>query len=280
MNITNGKNKKREIKFPLFIAYKKNSIINKERLIKMSEFVEYNCDTKPYPSFGKKYNGEKAIISLTSWKARINTVSKTLFSLLQQCPGFHIVLVLSEEEFLKMMNELPENLKLFVDNELIEVLWVYKNYKSFKKVLFTMDKYRDVPVISADDDCIYTCNYAQMLYDKWKDNKKSFVTIKSDRPFYKKITCNGIGAASLHPPKIYENFLPLLNFKELTNISHDDIFYMIIRNKLKTPQQIVNKRIKDIIKFVNECKPLHNTYVKINAKSLYETAIDKFIKGI
>ena len=75
-----------------------------------------------YPSFGKKYNSERAIISLTSWKARINTVSKTLYSLLTQCPGFHIVLVLSEEEFPKMMDELPENLKLFVDNELIEVL--------------------------------------------------------------------------------------------------------------------------------------------------------------
>jgi hypothetical protein len=50
------------------------------------EHPEYNSDTNPYPSFGKKYNGEKAIISLTSWKARINTVSKTLFSLLQQCP--------------------------------------------------------------------------------------------------------------------------------------------------------------------------------------------------
>ena len=86
----------------------------------MSEHEEYTAET--YPSFGKKYNNEKAIISLTSWKARINTVSKTLFSLLKQCPGFHIVLVLSEEEFPKMMDELPENLKLFVDNELIEVL--------------------------------------------------------------------------------------------------------------------------------------------------------------
>lgn len=28
---------------------------------------EYTRDTNPYPSFGKKYNGEKAIISLTSW---------------------------------------------------------------------------------------------------------------------------------------------------------------------------------------------------------------------
>lgn len=112
------------------------------------EKEEYNCDTNPYPSFGKKYNSERAIISLTSWKARINTVSKTLYSLIKQCSGFHIVLVLSEEEFPKMMKELPENLMLFVENELIEVLCVYKNYKSFKKWLFTADKYRDVPIIS------------------------------------------------------------------------------------------------------------------------------------
>ena len=122
---------------------------------------EYTRET--YPSFGKKYNSERAIISLTSWKARINTVSKTLYSLLTQCPGFHIVLVLSEEEFPKMMDELPENLKLFVDNELIEVLWVYKNYKSLKKIIPTMLKYPNIPIISADDDCIHKCKYAQML---------------------------------------------------------------------------------------------------------------------
>ena len=86
------------------------------------EREEYNRDINPYPSFGKKYNNEKAIISMTSWAARISTCSKTIFSLLKQCPGFHIVLVLSEEEFPKMMDELPDNLKLFVDNELIEVL--------------------------------------------------------------------------------------------------------------------------------------------------------------
>ena len=140
------------------------------------EREEYNSDTNPYPSFGKKYNGEKAIISMTSWTARISTCSKTIFSLLKQCPGFHLVLVLAEEEFPKMIKELPENLMLFVDNELIELMFVRKNYKSFKKVLFTMDKYRDVPVISADDDCIYTCNYAQMLYDEWKNNKKCIIT--------------------------------------------------------------------------------------------------------
>lgn len=60
----------------------------------------------------KQYNGEKAIISLTSWKKRINTVSQTIFSLVKQCPGFHIVLVLSEEEFPEKEKELPEELQL------------------------------------------------------------------------------------------------------------------------------------------------------------------------
>lgn len=133
-----------------------------------------------YKSCGKKYNGEKAIISLTSWKARINTVSKTIYSLITQCPGFHVVLVLSEEEFPKRERELPENLMLFVDNDLIELLWVKKNYKAFKKVLFTLDKYREVPVISADDDCIYTCNYAQEFYDKWQKMKNKNVVIRWD----------------------------------------------------------------------------------------------------
>lgn len=183
------------------------------------EHEEYTAEN--YPSFGKKYNDEKAIISLTSWRERINTVAKTLFSLLKQCPGFHIVLVLSEEEFPKMMDELPENLKLFVNNELIELMFVYKNYKSFKKVLFTMDKYRDVPVISADDDCIYTCNYAQELYNAWVKDKESIWT-------FHKYKNSGItfqhGPTTIYPLYCFPNALKILN-NEIENTFHDDVFY-------------------------------------------------------
>ena len=182
----------------------------------MSEREEYTRET--YPSFGKKYANEKAIISLTSWKARINTVSKTLFSLLQQCPGFHIVLVLSEEEFPKMMNELPENLKLFANNELIEILWVYKNYKSFKKVLFTMDKYRDVPVISADDDCIYTCNYAQILYDAWEKNKTSIISVKTGCE--NGYAVGPYGCGTLYYPNYFSNekLQKIINLSYISNL--------------------------------------------------------------
>ena len=216
------------------------------------EKEEYNCDTNPYPSFGKKYNSERAIISLTSWKARINTVSKTLYSLIKQCPGFHIVLVLSEEEFPKMMDELPENLMLFVENELIEVLWVYKNYKAFKKVLFAMTKYKNIPIISADDDCIYVCNYAQILYDEWLKNPDCNIT--NDGSSEKEAFKWGRGPNTLYSPNFtkYAEFL----LTKLSKISYndDDIFYGAICKKASI--RYIDIHTKCMYLFHSQIKPL------------------------
>ena len=211
------------------------------------EHIEYDRDINPYPSFGKKYNGEKAIISMTSWKMRILTCSKTIYSLLKQCPGFHIVLVLSEEEFPKMMDELPDNLKLFVDNELIEVLWVYRNYKSFKKVLPTMQKYKNVPVISADDDYEYIINYAQMLYDVWSKNKDCVITLdgSSRQDYY---WCRG--GATLYPIGIFSNKEFLDNIKNTTNQNDDAYMAALMRFYKIRIISLTNFRF-NVFKFMN-----------------------------
>ena len=181
-----------------------------------------------YNSSGKSYNGEKAIISLTSWKARIGTVSKTLYSLLKMCPGFHIVLVLSEEEFPKKEAELPDSLMLFVKNELIELLWIYKNYKSFKKWIFTADKYenKSIPIISADDDCIYKYNYAQELYNIWSGNKDCIITMSKNNEWKidnKKIHFSH-GCASLYYNIDYKLMIKSLN-ESILDTNNDDSFY-------------------------------------------------------
>lgn len=220
-----------------------------------SEREEYTAEN--YPSFGKKYAGEKAVISLTSWRARINTVSKTLFSLLKQCPGFHIVLVLSEEEFPKMMDELPENLKLFADNEMIEFLWVYKNYKSFKKVLFTMDKYRDVPVISADDDCIYTCNYAQELYNKWIENKDEIITYDL-KPAKNRGFSWCRGPATIYPSNKLYDIIPLLTQVSFNEYIDDDAFICALRISKNLKMKYINKSFWTICKFHTKICPNSN----------------------
>ncbi len=192
-----------------------------------------------YESMGKEYAGEKACISLTSWKARINTVSKTLYSLIKMCPGFHIVLVLSKDEFPLMEKELPDNLMLFVENKLIELFWIRPNLKSFKKVLFTMDKYRDVPVISADDDCIYKYNYAEELYNNWYQNKNCCVTYRNLTNF--KGSPGNWGAASLYPPYFYKNYGLKCLTNEIINSNLDDGYYCILRFHLCLKETQINK---------------------------------------
>ena len=205
-----------------------------------------------YESMGKEYSGERACISLTSWKARINTVSKTLYSLIKMCPGFHIVLVLSKDEFPLKEKELPENLMLFVNNKLIELFWIKPNLKSFKKVLFTMDKYRDVPVISADDDCIYTCNYAQELYDKWTENKNSPVIYRNI-----KITYYMQGPCSLYPPKLFKLLIKKFNYAEWLDKGDDDYYSKIFKDneiKICKTENICYPCI-----FHDEISPLHGS---------------------
>lgn len=194
-----------------------------------NEHIEYDRDVNPYPSFGKKYNGEKAIISLTSWKGRINTVAKTLYSLIKQCPGFHIVLVLSEEEFPSMMDEIPDSLNLFVENEFIEILWVYHNYRSFKKWMFTAQKYDNVPIITADDGCVYIRNYAEELYNVWLSNKDKIISITKWQ--YGKIVNGGGGCGILFPPSDMKRATNLL-LPNIVNTCHDDGFYGVLSYKL------------------------------------------------
>lgn len=119
----------------------------------------------------KQYNGEKGIISLTSWKARIEYVYKTINNLYEMCPDFHICLTLSTEEFPD--KKLPQNL-VEIQNK-FEVIWCGKNYKKHKKVAFALRKYPELPVISADDDCLYTCNYADELWQEWFKTKHQVI---------------------------------------------------------------------------------------------------------
>lgn len=174
----------------------------------------------------KAYCSEKSIISLTSWKSRIDTVCKTIYSLCTQCPGFHIVLVLSEDEFPRKESELPENLMLFVDNDLVEILWVKQNYRSMKKVIFTMNRYPSIPIISADDDCIYTCNYAENLYNAWVKHQDTIFRYAARKGHER----SPQGPCTIYPPEeichLYEHAMPYIDYG--VNVGDDDAIKRVI----------------------------------------------------
>lgn len=211
-----------------------------------------------YVCSGKKYNGEKAIISLTSWKKRIRTVSRTIFSILSKCPGFHIVLVLSSEEFPKMDDELPSDLRIIIDSGLIELMWVKKNVKAFKKVVYTMDKYRDVPIISADDDCIYVLNYAELLYNKWLQNKKCSVSFGGR--LYNN-TYFTWGCATLWPPYCFGEMGVKWVDDFAVSMVEDDKYYAALKSILMIPTSFTKeKSIRNVLRFEESGAALRNSY--------------------
>ena len=176
----------------------------------------------------------KAVISLTSWRERIATVGLTIFSILTHCPGFHVVLCLSSDEFPQKEAGLPRDLAVMAANNIIEILWVKENYKAFKKVLFTMKKYHDVPVISADDDLIYCKNYADVLYDKWQEMPTSCIGLSST---HFSISDNFgeaslWGYAQLFPPGFHRHFdFSILDTIRKLGCIDDDGFYTEVRKR-------------------------------------------------
>ena len=221
----------------------------------------------------KEYNGEKAIISLTSWKARINSVSKTIFSILKYCPGFHVVLVLSEDEFPN--KKLPADLDLLAKNT-IEIIWVKRNYYSFKKVFFTMEKYPDVPIISADDGCIYTRNYAQELYDVWVNNKEKIISEVGF--YYKNDYIFGGGVGVLYPPNCFGNYWKkYINNENILKTKHDDGFIYLLIKRLQLPYKIIHSNWRNVKNFTNIITDEVNG---INYNTRLRGGINKYISYI
>lgn len=165
----------------------------------------------------------RACIALTSWKKRINTVGLTIYNLFETCgPDYHIVLTLAEEEFPKKEQELPRDLVLMNKAGVFEILWCKRNWRSFKKILFAMKKYNNVPIISADDDCLYLYNYADELYGNWIKHKNAVFT-------YKKFVLHSHifqhGPATIYPPGIIS--LDLGEIEKVFDTNADDVYLNI-----------------------------------------------------
>lgn len=162
----------------------------------------------------------KACIALTSWKKRINTVGLTIYNLFETCgPDYHIVLTLAEEEFPKKERELPRDLVLMNRAGMFEILWCKRNWRSFKKILFAMQKYNNVPIISADDDCLYLYNYADELYGNWLKHKNVVFT-------YKKFVLHSHifqhGPATIYPPGVIS--LDIGEIDKVFDTNADDVY--------------------------------------------------------
>ena len=156
---------------------------------------------------------------MTSWTKRIGNVSHTVVSLLKQSVKPDSIEVnLSTEEFPNKEKDLPEDLVVLQENGLIQINWVVKNTKVFKKFIPVLQKYygEDYYLLTVDDDWIYKENYV-----------KTMITNLGDKTYYCLIHNNIHGFCTIYRSSIFkENFWTSITNKMLEYGISD--YYMML----------------------------------------------------
>lgn len=116
-------------------------------------------------------NKDTLIISMTSWTKRINKVGLALYSILRQMDNrnVHLVLVLAEPEFPNGLSDLPMILQAMVQRGKVELIWCPINIYSHKKLMPTIAKYPDNPILVCDEDIVRPDGWVDMFI---ADHKK------------------------------------------------------------------------------------------------------------
>ena len=141
------------------------------------------------------------ICSMTTYPARFRSVWITVESILsQKGVNFCLYLVLSKREIL------PSSIYFFLKlQELrgLRILFVDDNYFSHKKYLHTYKIARDldIPLLTADDDIIYSSGWLKRLYDFHLRSNKKYV----------------IGSRGVLVTYQSDKLLPYLNWPSISN---------------------------------------------------------------
>lgn len=207
----------------------------------------------------KQYNNEKYIVSITTFPKRFNLCAKCVFNLLtnQKYKNFHLCLTIFKDEY----DLITPDLKAIIDANLVEVIIAEKNLCPHLKYFYCMKKYWDKPIITLDDDRMYTSNIISALVEQYeKINYKSIICnvapkmkFKNDHLVAYNDWCNagsrlkpnessyiampeGFGGV-LYPSKCFNDLDKCID--EIPKILyHDDMYLKVleIRNKIKVTQ--------------------------------------------
>lgn len=190
---------------------------------------------------------KKIIASLTTFPERINSVSKTIKTLMNQTvKADEIVLWLAEEQFKGKENSLPSELKALKEFGL-QIKWT-NDIKSYKKLIPALKEYPDDIIITFDDDIYYEKDTIEVLYNSYLKNKNEIqanrtwrIELKNDkiRPLdsscliwnyekYKEAsflnTIIGCGGVLYPPHSLCEDVLDESKFTEIVP-TQDDIWF-------------------------------------------------------
>lgn len=108
----------------------------------------------------KYYFTSDIVVSLTTHGERVKYIQATLESLLKQTiKPYKIVVVLSNADYA----QIPSNIISFMNEHKIETITCEKDLGPHTKYYFAMQKYRNNPIVTVDDDIVYDNNLLELL---------------------------------------------------------------------------------------------------------------------
>lgn len=117
-------------------------------------------------------NGEDIIVSLTSYPPRINTVNRTIKSLLlQRKKPCRVILWLADSQFPQKEKDLPASL-IKLKQRGLEIRWC-DDLGSYKKLIPCLSSYPDSIIVTTDDDAYYRNSCLEMMYETYKANPQT-----------------------------------------------------------------------------------------------------------
>ncbi len=257
-------------------------------MIRIKKEQKYNCpEIHNIGTNTVEKNNPEIIVSLTSFPDRINTVIKTIKTLLNQTKKpDKIILWLAPEQFPNGEKDLPAEL-LGLQKYGLTIDW-YKDIRSYKKIIPTLKKYPDAVIITTDDDIYYAPDTVESLYNSYLEHPTEIqahrcdwlnigtdgkITWDKTRTLYKDLhrgeasfrqRLTGYGAILYPPHSLYKDVTDEEKIAR-TIPTHDDIWLWAMAVLAGTKTRLV-KGYSESINYI-ECSQQYGL-CKINKKGV------------
>ena len=175
------------------IFSRKNIILEKYNIIKLDKII----------------NKDALIVSMTSWKNRINKAHMSIELLLNNTrKPDKFILNLSYEEFPNKEKELPDSiLSLTKKYSNFEIYWVKENTKPYKKLIPTLLRYPNNPIITTDDDVTYPLDFIEKIYNTYLRYDKKYPISSGGTSKWEGDIYSHFGAGSLVTSDMFGKYL-------------------------------------------------------------------------
>ena len=146
---------------------------------------EYFFRTKEWGLYTDGLRNPRLIVSLTSFPARIKTVSETIQSVLNQgVKADAVILWLDEEQFPEKERDLPSRL-LQLKKYGLSIRWCH-DIRSFKKLIPALKEFPEDVIVTIDDDVYYPPTWLGNLYQSYLRNPNMVHCNRSSRMLFDK----------------------------------------------------------------------------------------------